>query len=171
LNVQSETTHGIDLAASYRLDLTRAGALTLKALATDTMDHTIKSLGSATQYAGTNGDGVFADPRWRGLMSTTYDLGGYSGTLTARYIGSGVISNKTPTIVNNYVPSIVYFDLSSSYQVKAGLQVYGVIENLLDKAPPPSPQITSTQQLNIGVDDYIYDTIGRQFRLGVRFSF
>jgi len=171
LNVQSETTHGIDLAASYRLDLARAGALTLKALATDTMDHTIKSLGSATQYAGTNGDGVFADPRWRGLMSTTYDLGGYSGTLTARYIGSGVISNKTPTIVNNDVPSIVYFDLSSSYQVKAGLQVYGVIENLLDKAPPPSPQITSTQQLNIGVDDYIYDTIGRQFRLGVRFSF
>lgn len=175
LNIQGETTAGIDYSVSYRtalsdLNSSLNGAMTVKLLITDTMDHTTSLLGAVTQFAGTNGDGQYADPRWRGLMSATYDLDALSATLSAHYISSGVITNRTPAIVNNGVPGIYYLDLSGSYQVQDNIQIYGVIDNLFDKDPPPTPQLTVTPHLNIGADNYIYDTIGRQFRAGVRFQ-
>jgi iron complex outermembrane recepter protein len=127
-------------------------------------------LGTAIQYAGTNGDGAYADPRWRGEVSTIYALGRFSGSFIVQYIGSGAISNKMPIIVNNNVPSITYLDLSGSYKLASGFEVYGVIDNIFNQSPPPSPQVTTTPHLNVGVNSYVYDTIGRQFRIGFRFK-
>jgi outer membrane receptor protein involved in Fe transport len=175
LNIQSETTAGFDFAVNYQRALDTlsshlAGVVAFQALATETFDHTVNLLGTAIQYAGTNGDGAFADPRWRGEVSSSYALGRFSGSFVVQYIGSGVISNKTPFIVNNSVPAIAYLDLSGSYKLASGLEFYGVIDNLFNKSPPATPQVTTTPHINVGVDSYIYDTIGRQFRVGFRFK-
>ena len=175
LNIQAETTAGFDFAVNYQraldtLNSHLAGVVTFQALATETFDHTVNLLGTAIQYAGTNGDGVYADPRWRGEVSTSYALGRFSGSFIVQYIGSGAISNKTPIIVNNTVPSIAYLDLSGSYKLASGFEIYGVIDNIFNQSPPPSPQVTTTPHLNVGVNSYVYDTIGRQFRIGFRFK-
>ena len=176
LNVQSESTSGIDLAASYQFRLgsivpSLPGTVTLSASATDTMDHTVSLLGSTVQYAGTNGDGALADPRWRGLVSLSYRAGRMTSMLASRFIGRGIITNRLPVIVNNGVPSVFYFDWSASWRLTDYLQVYGVIDNMFNRPPPPSPMVTTTPHINIGANDYVYDTIGRQFRLGVRLQY
>jgi iron complex outermembrane receptor protein len=176
LNIQSTTTSGLDFAANYHGALDKwvsgwVGDLTLSALATYTRDYTINLLGSAVQYAGTNGDGAFADPKWRGSFTGSYGLRGFSGFLTERLIGSGVISNKTPIIVNNYVPAVIYFDAGASYAFENGLEIFGVVENIFNKAPPASPQVTTAPHLNLGVNDYVYDVIGTRERVGFRYRF
>jgi len=175
-NEQSETTSGFDLGASYKTDISDiisdwGGGVTFRANVTDTMDHTVCALGACAQYAGTNGDANFADPRWRSLVSATYELDSFSATITGRYIGGGVITNRTPAVVNNGVPSTTYVDLAGSYKFENGWQPYFVIENLADTPPPPTPQVSTSISGNIGANAFIYDVLGRQFRVGVRFQF
>jgi iron complex outermembrane recepter protein len=176
LNIQSETTSGVDIALSYKLGLSSvnsnlSGQLALRALATYTMDHTVDLLGAAVQFAGTNGDWQYADPKLRMNISETYTLGSFSTSLNERYIGSGVVSNRLPVIVNNHVPAITYLDWSGSYEFKDGVQLYGVVENVFDQNPPASPSVALVPHLNLGVNDYLYDVIGRRFRMGVRVQF
>jgi outer membrane receptor protein involved in Fe transport len=56
------------------------------------------------------------------------------------------------------MPSAFYLDVGASYQIRPELQLFGKIDNLFDKDPPP----------NAGVS--IYDYFGRMYRIGLRIS-
>ena len=176
-NVQAETESGVDFETNYATELSRLvsswrGTLDLRALGTYIHNRTIIAPGYAAvlNYAGVNTD-LTAVPSWRWLVAANYELGPFSAILSARYIGAGVISNVAPPVLDNHVPAVVYFNLGGSYEIKKGLQTYFVIENLFNKNPPVSPNVISTPQLNTGVNLALYDTLGREYRAGVRFRF
>ncbi|MFT6570586.1 MAG: outer membrane receptor protein involved in Fe transport, partial [Sphingomonas echinoides] len=54
-----------------------------------------------------------------------------------------------------------------SFNITKKLNAYFKIDNLLDHDPAPSPQ-TNT---GIDVNQALYDTLGRLFRVGVRYNF
>jgi outer membrane receptor protein involved in Fe transport len=60
-----------------------------------------------------------------------------------------------------------YVDVAGSYNVRPGVQAYFKIDNLFNVDPEPSPQ-TNT---GLDVNPALYDTLGRFYRVGLRFSY
>ena len=185
LNVSSEGTKGVDIEATYQRELSDFvsrwnGSISLRAVGTYVAHRTVTIGGVTTDYAGSNANfdqNSQAVPSWRWLASATYLNGPFTGTLTSRVIGAGKINAawvEGVDIDRNHVPAIAYFDLSLSYKfpnVGRGVELYGAVQNLLDKDPPVAPIYGATGFLGTGTNGYLYDVIGRQFRVGVRARF
>ncbi len=112
-------------------------------------------------------------------MTFNYDLGKFSTSLQARSFSGSQISrsligpdnpNYNPALSNsvnyNHSPGLVYLNLSARYDIintgDRQLQIFGVINNLLDKDPPISAMAMTSGG---GIQ---YDFIGRDFKVGMR---
>ena len=123
-------------------------------------------------------------PEWHWVFNFDYSIGNLKTQLQANYFNE-VLSNpsfigpddpryeaiKTTasnTVNKNLFPSMVYWNLTAQYQINENFQVFGVVNNLLDKQPPDLAMIGMT-----GVDGRFnpYDPLGRAFRIGVRGNF
>lgn len=184
LNVNSEGTKGVDFEFSYAKPLEDlvagwSGDLRLRAVGTYVKTRYVTANGIKTEYAGSNANfdtNSQATPEWRWLVSGTYERGPFSTQLTARYIGAGKLNPAWGPldIDHNHVPSRTYFDLMAAYRFKvagADAQIYGVVQNLFDKDPPIAPIYGSSGFLGTGTNGFLYDTLGRQFRTGLRLNF
>lgn len=174
INAQNVEVEGIDYEVSYRKQLSDIsaklpGALNLRVLASQRLqdrtalpgDTTPPDLGTPTSL------------KWRGFATATYSVGPSRTTVTARYLGPGVVSNLRPTERNgidpafNDIPAVWYWELSQNVDVKLGgrtVTLFAVVENLFDKDPPPVPG----NGTSFGVSP-VYDLLGRSYRVGMRF--
>ena len=67
-----------------------------------------------------------------------------------------------------------YVDLRLAQRVRVGrgsFEFFGVVDNLFDRDPPIVPSLSSSAVLLVPTNYTLYDTIGREFRAGVRFAF
>ena len=181
-NLDRLKTAGVDIELAYRVPLDNwdlPGDLTLQSftswvdtLATTDAVGTIDRAGAAT-------GGV---PEWTSNLNITYQLNRLTNALQFRYsssilgdatlVGPGQsgYDPKLPNSINkNTWPSAVYVAWSAQYDIvnKDGrkLQVFGVVNNLLDKQPPAA---TLIGLLNGGNP---YDLYGRRWRVGIRFAY
>ncbi|WP_164155894.1 TonB-dependent receptor plug domain-containing protein [Sandarakinorhabdus rubra] len=175
INAQNVEVEGIDYEISYRTNLSNIsaklpGSLSLRVLASQRItdqtnlpgDTTPPDLGTPTSL------------KWRGFGSATYAVGPSRTTVTARYLGPGVVNNLRPTERNglpaewNRLPAVWYWELSQNFDIKVGnstVTVFGVVENLFDQDPPPTPNSGTSFGTSA-----VYDLLGRSYRLGVRFK-
>jgi iron complex outermembrane recepter protein len=193
LNLGLYTTRGADFEVGYHLPLLQIapglpGDLDFRVVASYVYDMIIAPGEGATvvNYAGQSGPaGGFsasynASPKLQSNTFVTYNVGDFSGTLTWRYIGSGryetfdgtnfvyscgAATCPASSINNNHVDSASYFNLSLAYKVTKALQVFGRIDNLLNKTPPLDPSYGSAT--NPG----LFDTLGMNFKVGVRLQY
>ncbi|WP_016746694.1 TonB-dependent receptor domain-containing protein [Rhizorhabdus wittichii] len=172
-NVLSERARGLDIDASYRRPLGE-GQLSIRALASHVFKREVDSFGTFLRYDGVTGDGLGL-PKWRAQTTVTYDQGGFSTTLTSRYVSGGVLNKAwgPADIDDNSTASRTYFDLSASYTFSrthgTEMQIFGVVQNLFDKDPAVSVATSGNAFTSTGTNASFFDTIGRQFRVGVRF--
>lgn len=180
-NQASLKTDGIDIEVSYRVPI-GAGALTLRALANNTRHFTRvdnpAANGPAIEYAGTSVLG--GSPKWTGNVFINYRVGGFNAGVQVKaftgikyspdYVGPDE-PGYNPAAANSInigrFPSMAYVNLNASYDIKMGshsMQVFGVINNLLDRDPP----LMATAALNSGGNPY--DFVGINFRAGVRIN-
>jgi iron complex outermembrane receptor protein len=173
INLSEVKTSGIDYEASYATPLDSwvkswSGYLSLRLLANYVANY--------DSYNGTTdlstGDVVgTGGPHWRGTATATYDLGPFTGFVEARYTGAGVY-DETLTYNNANVAPNTVINVSASYTIKKSgdrsLQVFGVVNNLFDAAPPVNPFNFIFGSPSQGA---LYDTIGRRFTAGVRFKY
>lgn len=176
INVASIKVRGIDFDASYRTTLGKVlpGALTVRFIATKTMNYTLNTGVVRTEYAGVNGGplATFSIPKWRTNTTVGYDLDRFSLTGTLRTISQGVYSNTFVTgvdIDNNTIKGAKYVDLAGSYRVMGDrakyVELYFKVDNLFDKDPPVAAQnVASALQAN----PVLYDVLGRSYRAGIR---
>lgn len=187
VNLNTITTRGFDGALSYRVPVDSLfgapGSVSFNLSGTYTTDMLFGTPGAAVvQRAGENSifNGVsgYAVPTFRGNASITVQAGRLSVTPQLLYTSAGKYNNvwtdvSTPTkqadINDNSIPAVAYVNLSFSYDIlgENRLQLFGVVNNLFDKDPPPVPSFTSGQAANT----VLYDAIGRYFRIGVRAKF
>jgi outer membrane receptor protein involved in Fe transport len=165
-NVLSETISGIDFEASWR------GPVTVRVLASHIMEREVDSFGTTLDYDGVTGDGLGVS-KWRGMASVTYEGESFSTTLTGRYVKGGVLKSEWGPldIDRNDVSDRTYVDLSATYDLSFGgtqLQLFGVVQNLFDRDPPVSVVTSGNAFTSIGTNANFFDTLGRQFRLGLR---
>ncbi|MEO6389305.1 MAG: TonB-dependent receptor [Croceibacterium sp.] len=188
LNIQGFTTRGIDFEAAYSAPV-GDGSISVRALASYLYDQLFdRGVGSPPiNYAGQTGPtGAFGSfntsPNWQGNLIMTATQGKFSGTLQFRYVGSGRYETLTPqnaapidmsdpnydnkninSINNNTVESATYVNLSASYEIIEGIQLFGSINNLFDHNPPVAPGGNGYP-----TNPVYFDTYGRLWRAGVR---
>jgi iron complex outermembrane receptor protein len=169
---------GIDFELSYRFGLQNIlpranGNVTIRGLASYTgkveQDDGKVAIDLAGDTGGRRPGGL---PRWTGTAVIAYENGPLNLSTDIRYVGGGKLDALgTPQNLNiNHVSARTYIGLSGSYEIlkRAGkrLEIFGTINNLFDTDPPVavSPNAFPTNAA-------FFDTIGRNFTVGVRFAF
>ena len=183
-NFASLHTRGVDIETAYRANLRDVGlpgAFTLRGMATRTI-HSVSDPGlPGTTPSEGAGNMAGSTPKWKALVTESWDNGKLSLSLTERWVSAGVFSNEFiecqtncplptsqhPTIYDNHLPGAIYVDFGANYNFAKNGMVYFKVDNLADRAPVLVPQTN----LSIGVNPAIYDVIGRTYRAGVRMSF
>ncbi|MGZ3312801.1 MAG: TonB-dependent receptor domain-containing protein [Caulobacteraceae bacterium] len=189
-NLNRLKENGADFALDYRVPLDNfkvPGQLSVNVLLTWVNQlSTFSTVGGVTTESNRVAGDVYGSqggpvPRYRSTVTFDYTLGKFGATLQARgfsgfmfgtnFIGPGQ-AGYNPALSNsindNSAPGLMYWNLQLRYNVLEGkqrLQVYGTVDNMFDKDPPPAA-IVMTQGGGIP-----YDLIGRTFRVGARMQF
>jgi iron complex outermembrane receptor protein len=110
---------------------------------------------------------------WRVNFLGTYSQGGFSATVSERFISAGKYDAtyiEGVDINDNSTPSRAYTDITLEQKIgEAGnLSLFAQATNLFNKAPPLVPIQTTLQQYTYAA---LYDVIGRYVTVGARFKF
>jgi iron complex outermembrane receptor protein len=185
---------GLDLSSAYRLDFGPAGALNFRLLATRMFSqkfspvpgqapvNIVGQVGTANSFLNDNNPAA----KWNANLTAAYNVGAFTGALTAHYVGKGVKNylGVDPTdgdfyitapsnyvrYDDNSVGSYTVFGLNANYRFQnvAGaktVDLWGNVSNLFDRDPPLMGGGSG------GTQPIFYDTIGRAYKVGVRLSF
>jgi outer membrane receptor protein involved in Fe transport len=190
INLAGFLTRGWDYEATFDFPLRAGGNLNLRLIGTYLYDMIVDTgLGPAPiDYDGQSGPvGSFGSfntqPNWQARAFLTYARDRFTSTFETRYVGSGSLnaiwfesppgaaSNTQPfSVTDNSVDDAYYLSWSGSYDFPRndgnGLQVFWVVNNLLDKDPPIAPGGNAYP-----TNPVFFDTLGLRYRAGVRFSF
>jgi outer membrane receptor protein involved in Fe transport len=189
-NLAKVRDEGYDIEAMYRTGLAALrlpGSFTMRALATRTISFLTDSgiIGTIpVQSAGVNlANSVSSTgiPYWKAYFTQGWDTEKYSLTVTERWFSDGHYSNEYiqcqtncpvstvahTTINNNVMKGATYVDLGGTYNVSGEVTAYFKIDNLLNRSPEPAPQTS----VYYGANPYLYDVLGRMYRVGLRMSF
>lgn len=191
INIGQFLTRGVDLEAIYDIPLSGGANLNVRVIGSYLSDLIVDTgLGNEPiNYEGQSGPvGSFGSfntsPNWQATAWLTYGRDRFTTTLETRYVGSGSLSaerftsppgapsNTQPfSMTTNSVDDRYYLSWSGAYDLQraAGdnqMQLFWAINNLLDEDPPVAP----------GGNQYptnpvFFDTLGRRYRVGLRFAF
>lgn len=184
-NLNRQETDGVDFESTYNFKLNElnshlAGQFAIRALATYVNKFvTIDPAGYHDYVGQLSGFGRLTGvPHWTATADTTYRLNGWMFNLEGHMVGPGKYSvtltdgaGSANTVNRNDVPAYFLFNLTGQRTLTFGsstLEIYALINNLFDKAPPliPSGQAGGTAESSTNA--VFYDVIGRNFKLGVR---
>jgi outer membrane cobalamin receptor len=174
-NAASETDSGLDFQLDYTMDLFN-GTLLWHLVGNYTDEETQTTANSGVvDFAGSVGpNSTFVGiPKFRSTLSATYAEGPWSATVQGRFIGTSVLNNAwkfNNFVDNNDVPAVAYLDVRASYQWTNNIQLYGAMDNVTDVSPPLIAA-EDTTPYQVFTRPELYDTLGRQYRIGVRFSY
>ncbi|MBO9580824.1 MAG: TonB-dependent receptor [Sphingobium sp.] len=170
INYSQLTTSGIDIEASYRFRL-GAGQMTLRGVANRVNHYITEAPGLVRRDIA--GSIVDSQPKWRGQGVVDYAVGRFDVTVIGRYVGSGTYDvSRTPAQLGfQRVADYAVFDGQVSYKLpmlgKEG-QFFLNVRNLLDRSPRIAPLAGN---LAIDTNPFLYDTVGRMFRFGIKAGF
>lgn len=189
-NLAKARNKGLDIEMTYNTDLAGLGipgALTLRALGTHAISFVTESgiVGTIpVESAGVNlGNPVSSAgiPDWKVKLSQTWSTDSLSLMISQRWISDGVYSNEyiecqtncpvstitRQTIDNNQMKGALYIDLGGTYRATDNVTAYFAVDNVLNKDPEPAPGTT----VSYGINPYLYDALGRMYRVGFRTNF
>jgi iron complex outermembrane recepter protein len=182
-NLASWKTSGFDIEASYRWSrpLGLPGSFTVRALGTHIREFVVNAGAPNVAPVDQAGANTGNTPDWKWLAIQTYENDSFSFTIQERWFSDGVFGNQyvvctsdcpvsdanRPTIDRNFMEGALYVDVGGSYNVTSNVRTYFKVDNLFDHDPAPSPQ-TNT---GLDVNPALYDTLGRTYRVGIRFNF
>jgi outer membrane receptor protein involved in Fe transport len=170
LNFNEIGRTGVDTAATYRFPLERLpgalpGHLTLN-LSGMYLIHNRENAGNGfVERAGQTS----VSPKVLATGTIGYEVGGANVMAQLRYVGQGNYDNtyvEGLDINDNTVGSVTYLNLSGSYEFSEQLQVFGVVNNALDRDPAITPN-----GFGLPTTAVYFDTVGRSYRLGFRYRF
>ena len=188
INLASQTASGVDLEASYRLELEDlisgwGGSLDLRYLGTRYIDNT--SDNSLVPPVNIVGSSI---PKWRHNITAIYDDGPFTGVLTGRITSPGKIDNSfvvcetgcpATSLYNQTVndadqPGAFYLDAAMNYTIEgsagAEYQLFLNVQNVFNRDPPivPLPYNGVVPYFSLQTNPVLYDVLGRTFRVGFR---
>lgn len=189
-NFRGYKSAGVDLTADWvgEFDF---GTISTRLIASRVLEQTIQPTEAnpslVRDIAGVVGatNGFLADwasaPDWTAQLITSLVHGPYTITTQARWVKEGDVyadrfgpddsnynDNRANSIEDNALPNYIVWSLNGSYDFNVAgteMNVFGTINNLLDKDPPISGVGVG------GTSSIFYDTLGRSYRIGLRATF
>lgn len=170
INYSRLETSGIDIEGSYRLSV-GDGDLTVRLLANRVNHYTTSAPGLVTRDVA--GSIVDSQPHWRSQGSISYAIGQFDASLIGRYVGGGIydVSRTAAQLGFQDVQSQAFFDAQIGYRLPAlgdSGRIYLNVRNLFDTDPRVAPLAGN---LAIVTNPFLYDTVGRMFRVGIKADF
>jgi iron complex outermembrane receptor protein len=177
-NIAKAEVGGVDIESGYThgIHLLGGGAETLRGRAFASYlrtNSTTSSNGVKTEDAGDVG--TLGLPQWKLTAYLQYANGPFTTFFEGRFIDGGKLSATYNLngwdVANNHVPSVTYYDTRVSYDIPVGsstLQLYGVINNIFDKAPPLAPSYVGLSSSPVQTNQSLYDVLGRRFTVGLK---
>ena len=169
-------TSGLDFQADYSMALF-TGNLALHLAGNYNDQETESIFGSAAfDFAGSmSGDSQFSGvPKTKITLGATYSEGGWTVTVQNRFIGQAKLNNAWASgvqIDNNQIPLVNYIDLRGTYKWNENVSLYGSIDNFFDTPPPMTVGTNASTNGVSTTSGGTYDTLGRMFHAGIRFSY
>ena len=180
-NIGGISTRGIDIGASYSMDIGSMGSVGLNFVGT-WLDELILDNGVTTPFdcVGFYGNVCGAPtPEWRHTARISYNHpDGYGATFRWRHMGSVDQDRWNPDIggasqeLHRTLPSMDYLDLALSFSVGDHYQFRMGVNNVLDKDPPlVGAQACPAGFCNGNTFAQFYDALGRYVFAGVTLNF
>ena len=191
-NLAERINRGIDLELSYQMDVPGLGGndgnLQLRGLVTHYLEnYQDDGIVTPTDSVGSNsGDGP---PDYMYRLTARYKSGPYSVNLTGRGISSGVYNTAwvecttgcpasnsfNRTINDNSIDGQFVVDANLTYTLErandSSYEFFLNIRNLLDKDPPiVAPGPAGSAYGTPSTNPTLFDQLGRNYRVGVRFK-
>lgn len=163
INAAEFSARGVDITAGARFDGPGSGEFSVDFLGSvmDTREflQDADDLETLVEEIDTAGN-----PELRGSLNLGYRSDKWLLSWDMRFVGSSKFSGdvQPEELPVNRVPSFLYHDVFSSYQLRDNLEVFLGVNNVLDKEPPALPD------LNTG--GLLYDGVGRYYFAGLRFT-
>ncbi len=191
-NFLSNRSRGIDFEASYQFDLSSIaaklpGKMNFRVIATHYLEASESNgVQAPTNVVGENTGGGPAD--WTYRMTVGYAVDDLSMQVIGRGVSGGVYNNNwvecttdcpasntiNRTIADNHIDGAFYLDTYFAYDLPIGSvksQFFFRVANLLNKDPAPIGKGPSdTSNVDLGINQTMYDYLGRSFRVGLRFD-
>lgn len=187
VNSAQSLTRGLDIEAKHRFDMGDMGRLTGGLTWTHLFkQRVIDADGTVHDYAGTHGNceitNCIGSPKDRVQVTATWERGPVRLGANLNYRGSfkGIDEEGAPCWADDHllagatapdgckVKSFYTVDMSGVYAFSKNTEVFGSIQNLLDKKPPFDPETYGA----IGYNPLDYSgAIGRFFRIGLKHKF
>jgi iron complex outermembrane receptor protein len=177
INLATEKARGIDIEASYTREIATDTRVTLRGLGTYVDSRSLFDGFSTDRLDGENsvnppGGSI---PKWRVIGSLGLQSGPVSGVFTGRYVSPGKYDNAytEADLADNRIAGATYFDLSTTIKFPAHSgdgEFFINIDNVFNKDPVIVAPVNQPF-FNAPVNPLLYDTLGREFRMGVRFKF
>ena len=169
LNLSNIETRGVDIEAFYGTNIGN-GRLTLRGLANyvDRFQSQFPNSPVVNGLSATSGR-----VPWRANFLGTFSQGGFTLTLSERFISAGKYDAtfiEGVDINDNSTPARAYTDITLEQTIpgRENFTVFLQATNLLNKAPPLVPIQTTLQQYTYAA---LYDVMGRYMTAGVRIKF
>ena len=176
---------GVDLAAHYREELGRFGAIDYALNGTYVFSFITEPYpGSGTYncagyFGGTCGNPM---PKWRHTFSATWEtpVRSLDFTMRWRHLGNTEIDSASPSplLASSFQKAIQwtgsrdYLDLVASYELVKGVHVLVGVNNVLDKDPPILPTSSLPAPFfNGNTYPQVYDTLGRYIFMNLKADF
>jgi outer membrane receptor protein involved in Fe transport len=177
LNVATRAVQGVDLQASYVLDMPsflslpgQSANLNLGLSATwQSEDSTVllagqREIDCAGYYGGTcSGDSIRITPDFRALLRAVWSSGPLSITTEVTHIGDLELLPGAPKNQNNTLEARYYVDLTGTYHIGDDSRITVGITNLFDKQPPI---LGYPDGGDAGTNVQLFDVLGRQYFVG-----
>ena len=173
LNLARVVSRGLDIDATYGFNLSQfsdnmSGRVTLRLLGNHVLKLLTNNGVTAVDTAGEIGNS------WRWTGSASYRNGPLTLSSTVRYVGAGALDNTyLPTDIQvNHVDAQYYVGLAGQYTIDRGdgndIELFARVDNLLNRDPPIIP---GAGQQPGDTNGGLYDVLGRNYAVGVRFKF
>ena len=189
INTGSYEESGIDVDASYVLNLESAGTVSFSLAGSVQLNNVIQTVpglpaADCTGYYGPTctGEGPTSPiPKWRHKFRTTWTLpSGFETSFNWRHIGSlkseqlspnPLLATGTAYPIDSAVGSYDYFDLDVGMDLGKHINVRLGVDNLLDKQPPVIGFNLNPLLVNGNMLAPMYDTYGRYLFVSVTAKF
>lgn len=182
LNIAERTVRGLDVGVNYNVGLPRfmnllsdESRLSVQFVGSFQFeDRNIPLPGTApVECAGFYGgpcssDAVRITPDFRAFLGLTYVSGPITINNQIRYIDDLELSPLSPPTQSNTVDAETYWDLSVRAKLIDNLELFGVVNNVLDNQPPI---LGFAAGGDTNTNPQLFDVIGRQYFVGVSVRF
>jgi iron complex outermembrane receptor protein len=179
-NLALQEVEGIDLNASFALELGEAGTLDVDLignyyLKNDFRNSPASALNACVGLYGQNCSGTVGGPvsKTRFSQRTTWSRGAFEVGYLWRYLSGVKAEAATPSLPEfSKVSAFSYLDLTAAYTFGDKFVLRAGVENLFDKTPPFVGGSAADTGSNGGnTFPSAYDAIGRSFTLGAKVNF